>query len=145
MNQEEIKIAALAAQIVAAYVSRNMVPFGEIPELTRSIHATLMGLGNGGEPASPVDLRPAVPVKKSVTEDWIICLEDGKRFKSLKRHLKSAFGLSPEDYRRKWGLPSDYPMVAPAYSARRSGLAKQMGLGRPEGAGKGRRGRKPKN
>lgn len=145
MNQEEIKIAGMAAQIVAAYVSRNLVPFSEIPELTRSIHAALIGLGNGAEPTSPADLRPAVPVKKSVTEDWIICLEDGKRFKSLKRHLKSAFGLSPEDYRRKWGLPSDYPMVAPAYSARRSGLAKQMGLGRPEGAGKGRRGRKPKN
>lgn len=145
MNQEEIKIAGMAAQIVAAYVSRNLVPFSEIPELTRSIHAALIGLGNGAEPTAPADLRPAVPVKKSVTEDWIICLEDGKRFKSLKRHLKSAFGLSPEDYRRKWGLPSDYPMVAPAYSARRSGLAKQMGLGRPEGAGKGRRGRKPKN
>jgi predicted transcriptional regulator len=145
MNQDEMKIAGMAAQIVAAYVSRNLVPFGEIPELTRSIHATLVGLSNGGGgTVADGELRPAVPVKKSITDEWIVCLEDGKKFKSLKRHLKSAFGLSPEDYRRKWGLPSDYPMVAPAYSARRSGLAKQMGLGRPEGAGKGRRGRKPK-
>lgn len=144
MNQPDIKMAAMAAQIVAAYVSRNLVPFGEIPELTRSIHATLVGLSNGADDAAPADLRPAVPIKKSVTEEWIVCLEDGLRFKSLKRHLKSAFGMSPEEYRRKWGLPADYPMVAPAYSARRSGLAKQMGLGRPEGAGKGRKGRKSK-
>lgn len=145
LNQVEIKIAALAAQIVAAYVSRNLVPFSEIPELTRSIHATLVDLSNGTASPSPAELVPAVSVKKSVTDEWIVCLEDGKRFKSLKRHLKSAFGLSPEEYRRKWGLPADYPMVAPSYSARRSGLAKQMGLGRPGGMEKVKRGRKPKN
>ena len=140
-----MKIAEMAAQIVSAYVSRNMVPFSEVAELTKTIHATLVSLNSNG--AAPVsgELTPAVPVKKSVTPDWIVCLEDGKKFKSLKRHLKSAFGMSPEEYRRKWGLPADYPMVAPNYSAHRSGLAKKMGLGRPEGDEKPRRGRKPRN
>lgn len=145
MPPEDMKIAEMAAQIVSAYVSRNMVPFSEIAELTKTIHATLVSLRtNGAVPASG-ELIPAVPVKKSVTGDWIICLEDGKKFKSLKRHLNSAFGLTPDAYRRKWGLPADYPMVAPNYSAHRSGLAKKMGLGRPEGGEKPRRGRKPRN
>jgi predicted transcriptional regulator len=145
MSPQEMKFAEMTAQIVAAYVSRNMVPFSEVPELTKLIHATLVSIsGGGGDIAAPANTTPAVPIKKSVTGDWIVCLEDGKKFKSLKRHLKSAFGLSPEEYRRKWGLPADYPMVAPNYSAHRSNLAKKMGLGMPEGAGKGRRGRKPK-
>lgn len=142
MSSDEMKIAAMAAQIVSAYVSRNMVPVSEVPELTKSIHATLTSLTGGV--AAPVELNPAVPIKRSVTDEWIVCLEDGKKFKSLKRHLSSAFGMTPDDYRRKWGLPPDYPMVAPSYSAHRSGLAKKMGLGKPEGQPKGRRGRKPK-
>jgi predicted transcriptional regulator len=145
MSPEEMKIAEMAAQIVSAYVSRNMIPASEIPELTKAIHATLVSLSGGASEAANVNLVPAVPVKKSVTNDWIICLEDGKKFKSLKRHLSSAFGMSPDDYRRKWGLPADYPMVAPAYSAHRSGLAKRIGLGKAEGEGKPRRGRKPRS
>jgi predicted transcriptional regulator len=144
MSSEDMKLAELTAQIVSAYVTRNMVPFSEIPELTRTIHATLVSLkANGAEPA-PLDLTPAVSIRKSVTDEWIVCLEDGKKFKSLKRHLSSAFGMTPEEYRRKWGLPADYPMVAPNYSAHRSGLAKKMGLGRPDGGDKPRRGRKPR-
>jgi predicted transcriptional regulator len=140
------KLTELASQIVAAYVSRNLISPELVGELTRSVHNALSELQDGRGAAAErfEDLRPAVPVKKSVTEDWIVCLEDGKKFKSLRRHLKSAFNMTPEDYRRKWGLPADYPMVAPSYSARRSGLAKQMGLGRPAGPEKGRRGRKPK-
>jgi predicted transcriptional regulator len=139
-------LTELTSRIVAAYVSRNLISPQDVGELTRSVHGVLSDLRNGRTawPERAEDARPAVPVKKSVTDDWIICLEDGKRFKSLRRHLKSAFGMTPEDYRRKWGLPPDYPMVAPSYSARRSGLAKQMGLGRPGGPDKGRRGRKPK-
>lgn len=143
MASDEMKIAAMAAQIVSAYVTRNMVPFGDVPELTKTIHATLANLIGGGTPSAG-ELIPAVSIKKSVTDDWIVCLEDGKKFKSLKRHLSSAFGMTPDEYRRKWGLPSDYPMVAPAYSAHRSGLAKKMGLGKPESEAKPRRGRKPK-
>jgi predicted transcriptional regulator len=143
MSSDEMKLAAMTAQIVSAYVSRNMVPFVEVADMTKTIHATLSSLSGGM--AAPADLVPAVPIKKSLTDDWIICLDDGKKFKSLKRHIMSAYGMTPEDYRRKWGLPADYPMVAPNYSAHRSGLAKKMGLGRPEGQPKGRRGRKPKS
>jgi MucR family transcriptional regulator, transcriptional regulator of exopolysaccharide biosynthesis len=119
----------LAAEIVSAYVSNNSVPTGDLPQLINDVHAALMRVGTGTAvtPAEPP--KPAVAVKKSVTNDHIICLEDGKKFKSLKRHLRTQYGLSPEEYREKWGLPSDYPMVAPNYAKARSNLAKQMGLG----------------
>jgi len=118
----------LVADIVAAFVGHNTVAATELPALIRSVHAAL------GKLAAPVaepveELKPAVPVKRSVTADFIICLEDGRKFKSLKRHLRTAYDLTPEGYREKWGLPRDYPMVAPGYAAARSELAKASGLG----------------
>ena len=118
------------AEIVAAYVSRNSVPVSELPNLIRSVHDSLTKLGSAPTTAEPVAKRePAVSIRKSVTDDFIISLEDGRKFKSMKRYL-SGLGMTPADYRAKWGLPSDYPMVAPAYAARRSALAKTIGLGR---------------
>ncbi len=118
----------LAAQIVSAYVSNNSVAASDLTTLISSVHAALTGLA---QPAAPVPQpqEPAVSIRKSVTPDFLICLEDGKKFKSLKRHLQTHYNLSPAAYRTKWGLPSDYPMVAPNYAAARSELAKQMGLG----------------
>ena len=120
----------LTAEIVSAYVSNNTVPAGEIPGLINQVHAALSKVsGKSAEgPAEP--LKPAVSVKKSITPEHIVCLEDGKKFKSLKRHLRTHYDLSPEEYREKWGLPVDYPMVAPNYSETRSRLAKDNGLGR---------------
>ena len=119
----------LTAEIVSAYVSNNPVPSGDIPALINQVHSALLRVSSGqGDPlAEP--LKPAVPVKRSINPDFIVCLEDGKKFKSLKRHLRTQYGMTPEQYREKWGLPSDYPMVAPNYAAARSQLAKQMGLG----------------
>ncbi|MEE7502360.1 MucR family transcriptional regulator [Methylobacterium sp. C33D] len=119
---------ALSVDIVSAFVSNNPVPAPELPGLIAAIHATLHGLG---EPSAPPaeELRPAVSVRRSVQPDFIVCLEDGKKFKSLKRHLRTHYNLTPEEYRAKWGLPPDYPMVAPNYAAARSSLAKSMGLG----------------
>lgn len=121
---------AYAAEIVAAYVRNNPVPPAELPDLIRSVHRSLTDLSDPA--AEPEKLKPAVSVKKSVNNDYLICLEDGLKFKSLKRHLRSKYDLSPDEYREKWGLPPDYPMVAPGYSAQRSKLAKKMGLGRQE-------------
>lgn len=124
-------IVSIAADIVAAYVSNNPLPVGELPKLIGDIHAALRGIGTPAtEPV--VKQEPAVSIRKSVTPDFIICLEDGKKFKSLKRHLATHYNLSPGDYRQKWNLPSDYPMVAPNYAAARSALAKASGLGRKE-------------
>jgi predicted transcriptional regulator len=120
----------LAAHIVSAFVSNNSVPTGELPALIGSVHAALAKVGSGQPDAAPVQLIPAVSIKKSISPDQIICLEDGKRFKSLKRHLRTAYGMTPDEYRAKWGLPSDYPMVAPNYAKARSELATKMGLGR---------------
>jgi predicted transcriptional regulator len=119
----------LTAEIVSAYVSNNTVPAGDIPALINQVHAALtrVSSGKGEVPAEP--LKPAVSVKKSITPEYIICLEDGKKFKSLKRHLRTQYNMTPEQYRDKWSLPADYPMVAPNYAAARSQLAKQMGLG----------------
>ena len=117
-------------EIVAAFVERNPVAPEALPGLIASVHAALSGLGAPAPPPVVKELVPAVPVKKSITNDFIICLEDGKKFKSLKRHLRTAYDMSPEEYRTKWGLPSDYPMVAPSYAASRSELAKKIGLGR---------------
>ncbi len=120
----------LTADVISAYVSNNPVPVSELPSLIAQVHQSLAGLTNGSATEPVEKLVPAVPIKKSVTPEYIVCLDDGKKFKSLKRHLKTTFGITPEEYRVKWNLPSDYPMVAPAYAAARSALAKQMGLGR---------------
>ncbi len=120
---------ALTADIVSAYVSNNSVTAAEIPALINQVHSALtrVSAGAGDTPSEP--LKPAVSVKKSITPDHIVCLEDGKKFKSLKRHLRTQYNMTPEQYREKWGLNPDYPMVAPNYAAARSQLAKQMGLG----------------
>lgn len=120
----------LTADIVSAYVSNNPVPVGELPALIEQIYNALKNLGSANTNAIPTPQKPAVPIRRSVTADYIICLEDGKEFKSLKRHIATHHGLSPDEYRTKWELPADYPMVAPAYAASRSALAKKMGLGR---------------
>jgi predicted transcriptional regulator len=132
------ELLKLASDIVAAYVSNNPVPVGELPAMIKSVHATLGTLS--GAPAADIatNQKPAVTVKKSITPEYLICLEDGKRLKMLKRYLRSRYGLSPDQYRTKWGLPSDYPMVASDYAAKRSEFAKKIGLGRPAAA-KGRR------
>ena len=119
----------LTAEIVSAYVSNNTVAAAEIPGLINQVHAALTRVSgkSGDAPSEP--LRPAVSVKKSITPEYIVCLEDGKKFKSLKRHLRTQYNMTPEQYRDKWSLPPDYPMVAPNYAAARSQLAKQMGLG----------------
>ena len=118
-----------AAEIVAAFVTNNSVQPSEIPALIDSVHAALRRLGTGAAPEPAERPVPAVPIKKSITPDYLISLEDGKRYKSLKRHLRTAYNLTPEQYRAKWDLPADYPMVAPNYAKKRSELAKSMGLG----------------
>ena len=120
----------LAAEIVSAFVSNNSVPAAELPALISNVHDALNKITTGMAPkAEETKQAPAVPVKKSVQPDYIICLDDGKKFKSLKRHLRTVYNMTPDQYRTKWGLPPDYPMVAPNYAAARSQLAKQMGLG----------------
>jgi predicted transcriptional regulator len=140
----------LTADIVSAYVSKNPVPAADLAALISQVHVALANISGDHKQQDAEPLKPAVPVKKSVSENYIVCLEDGKKFKSLKRHLATHHNLTPEEYRAKWGLSADYPMVAPAYAASRSVLAKQMGLGRkpraePEQAkAPAKRGRKPK-
>jgi predicted transcriptional regulator len=119
----------LTAQIVSAYVGNNSVPSGDIPALINQVHSALQRVSTGQAEVSSEPLKPAVPVKRSINPDYIVCLEDGKKFKSLKRHLRTQYDMTPEQYREKWGLALDYPMVAPNYAAARSQLAKQMGLG----------------
>jgi predicted transcriptional regulator len=121
------EILGLATQIVAAHVSHNVVPVDELPKLLQRVFETLSGIDGASEAA--VAPKPAVSVRKSVTPDYIICLEDGKKLKMLKRHLKTAYNMTPDEYRVRWGLPSDYPMVAPNYAKQRSKLAKAIGLG----------------
>lgn len=120
----------LTTDIVASFVTNNKIAPEQLPELIRSVHRAVGSLVNGDEEKGPEKLKPSVPVNKSVQNDFIICLEDGKRLKMLKRYLRSTYDMSPEEYRRRWGLPPDYPMVAPAYAARRSEFAKRIGLGR---------------
>lgn len=131
----------LTSDIVAAYVSNNMIAVADIPGMIKSIHSTLGGLASVPAHDAPTAQKPAVPVKKSVTPEFIICLEDGKKLKMLKRYLRSNYSLTPEEYRTKWNLPADYPMVAPNYAAQRSEFAKKIGLGRGAPATKGRRSR----
>jgi predicted transcriptional regulator len=129
----------LSTEIVAAYVSNNSVPLGDLPTMIKSVHSTLGGLS--GVPGADIQTnqKPSVPVKKSIHPEYIVCLEDGKKLKMLKRYLRSRYGLSPDDYRAKWGLPADYPMVAPNYAAQRSEFAKKIGLGRTSPGKKTRR------
>jgi predicted transcriptional regulator len=119
----------LTAQIVSAYVGNNTVPAQDLSALINQVHGALTRVSSGLSDAPSEPLKPAVSIKKSITPDHIVCLEDGKKFKSLKRHLRTQYNMTPEQYRDKWGLPPDYPMVAPNYAAARSQLAKQMGLG----------------
>ena len=119
----------LTADIVSAYVSNNSVPASDLPNLIAEVHRALSSTHAGTSEPEPEPLKPAVNPKRSVFPDYIVCLEDGKKFKSLKRHLRTHYDLSPEEYREKWALPADYPMVAPNYAAARSALAKKMGLG----------------
>jgi predicted transcriptional regulator len=133
----------LTADVVSAYVSNNPVPVGELSKLIADVY-TALGRVNGASaaPAEAEPQKPAVPIKKSVTADYILCLEDGRPFKSLKRHLSAHYGMTPDEYRAKWKLSSDYPMVAPNYAASRSALAKSMGLGRKPGEKRKTRGRR---
>ncbi|WP_443749337.1 MucR family transcriptional regulator [Asticcacaulis solisilvae] len=142
--EDKQNLTDMVVEIVSAFVSNNAVPPTELPSLIANVHKALTGLGNGEETKAAEPQSPAVSIKKSIGTDFIICLEDGRKFKSLKRHLRTKYNMSPEEYRAKWGLPKDYPMVAPAYAAARSNLAKQMGLG--QGGRKApvpKRGRKP--
>jgi predicted transcriptional regulator len=128
-------LITLTADIVAAHVSNNSVAVSDVSTLIGNVHAALAGL-SGTATAPEIVLEPAVPVRNSVKRDYIVCLDDGKKLKMLKRHLMTHYGMTPDDYRAKWGLPSDYPMVAPAYAEQRRELAKAIGLGRAPGSGR---------
>jgi predicted transcriptional regulator len=145
--EDRSEIIEMTADIVSAFVSNNSVPSTELPTLIQSVHRALSGVSGAEQAPEQAPREPAVPVKKSVNPDFIVCLEDGRKFKSLKRHLRTKYNMSPEEYRTKWGLAKDYPMVAPNYAKARSDLAKQMGLGqggraarggKTAGAGRGR-------
>ena len=126
---DKSEIIEMTADIVSAYVGNNSVVAGDRPALIQSVHRALSTVSGAPEAVEVAPKEPAVPVKRSITPDYLICLEDGRKFKSLKRHLRTKYNMSPEDYRAKWALPKDYPMVAPNYARARSDLAKQMGLG----------------
>ena len=127
--EDKVDLIEMTAEIVAAYVENNTISTAELPGLIQSVHRALAGISTGVEAVDSTPKEPAVPVRRSITPDHLVCLEDGRKFKSLKRHLRTKYNLSPEDYRAKWGLAKDYPMVAPNYARARSELAKQMGLG----------------
>lgn len=126
-------ILRMTADIVSAYVSKNVLPAQQIPEVINTVFGSLSGLNGAPREAQVEPQKPAVPIRKSVTPEYIVCLEDGKKLKMLKRHLRSTYGMTPDEYRSKWGLPPDYPMVAPNYAAQRSEFAKKIGLGRSSG------------
>jgi len=130
MRDNELDLTSLTADIVSAYVAHNAIGSDRLPDFIGSVYGALSRASLQGVEPPKVELKPAVAIKKSVTAEYIICLEDGKKFKSLKRHLRSQYDMSPEEYREKWGLPHDYPMVAPNYAAARSDMAKNIGLGR---------------
>ncbi len=141
-HEQNDDVLTMAAEIVAAYASNNQMSQGDLPDLITTIYGTLTGLssgtgGGGAEAVAEAPPTPAVPIDASVTPDAIICLEDGKPFKTLKRHLRTAYDMSPEEYRERWGLSKDYPMVAPNYSAKRAETARKIGLGRKPGTGRG--------
>ena len=131
-NEELLR---MTTDIVASFLTHNSVPAESVPEMIKSVHATMKEI-SGGEAKPEPKAKPAVPISKSIHDDYLVCLEDGKKLKMLKRYLRSQYDMSPEEYRRKWGLPSDYPMVAPSYSRRRSDFAKEIGLGRGGRKGK---------
>ncbi len=124
------EIIEMTSEIVSSYVEKNTIGASELPALIQSVYRALSGVTTTVEVVEAPVKEPAVPLRRSITPDFLVCLEDGRKFKSLKRHLRTRYNLSPEDYRAKWGLPKDYPMVAPNYSAQRSALAKTLGLGR---------------
>jgi predicted transcriptional regulator len=129
-NTKNEEILILTSEIVSAYVSNNTLPAGDIPRVIEQVYKSLSGLGAGEGSALADRPQPAVPIKRSITPDYLICLEDGKKMKMLKRHLNTAYGMTPDEYRERWGLPADYPMVAPNYAKQRSKLAKDIGLGK---------------
>ena len=132
-EMDRSELLALTSEIVSAHVSNNAVSGADLPDLISNVFDSLERLAHPSDP-EPERQEPAVSIKKSVTDDYLVCLEDGKKLKMLKRHLSTAYGMTPEDYRAKWGLPADYPMVAPAYARKRQELAKKIGLGRKPGA-----------
>ena len=127
--EDKLDMIEMTAEIVAAYVEKNAISVTDLPGLIQSVHKALVSVSSGGDAVEAPPKEPAVPVRRSITPEHLVCLEDGRKFKSLKRHLRTKYNLSPEDYRAKWGLAKDYPMVAPNYAKARSELAKQMGLG----------------
>lgn len=129
MTQEKRDLADMATEIVAAYVTAHEVAPQDLPGLIRTVHAALREISGAAPALAAIPQEPAVPIKKSISAEYIICLEDGKKFKSLKRHLRTRYAMTPDEYRAKWNLPHDYPMVAPNYAKERSNLAKRMGLG----------------
>ena len=133
MSIDAKDLQAFTAKVVSSYVGHNAVPVAEIPALIQSVQSAFQRLGDDSAPAAREELIPAAPIKKSVTPDYIICLEDGKKLKMLKRHLKTVYDLTPDEYRLKWSLPADYPMVAPNYAKARSEMATRLGLGRKRG------------
>ncbi len=137
-KSEQGDVLRMAVDIVSAYVANNTVPAGQVPEVINMVYNSLTTL-DGGAGATAVPAKPAISVRRSVTPEYIVCLEDGKKLKMLKRHLRAAYDMSPEEYRAKWGLPADYPMVAPNYAAQRSAFAKKIGLGRKKGQKQPRR------
>jgi predicted transcriptional regulator len=137
-KSDQSDVLRMAVDIVAAYVSNNTVSASQVPEVINTVYGSLTSL-DGGSEAAPEPSKPAVSVRRSVTPEYIVCLEDGKKLKMLKRHLRAAYDMSPEEYRAKWGLPADYPMVAPNYAAQRSAFAKKIGLGRKKGQKQPRR------
>ena len=138
-NVSSESVLGMAANIVSSYVSHNALPADQIPELIKTVYTSLNDVQSPSAETVEEAQKPAVSVRRSITPDFIICLEDGKKLKMLKRHLRTTYGMSPEDYRAKWNLPSDYPMVAPNYAKRRSEFAKKIGLGRKRTSGRKRR------
>jgi predicted transcriptional regulator len=130
VKDDQMNLLEMTAEIVASHVSNNAVAIDDLPSLIAKVHLALSGLGEGAPPPAPSNRpQPAVPIKKSVMADHIVCLEDGKKLKMLKRHLRTSYNMTPDQYRERWGLPADYPMVAPNYARQRRDLAKQIGLG----------------
>jgi len=135
----EEELLRMTTDVVAAYVKNNTLPTAQLTEVINAVYSSLRGLEGKSVEAKPEALKPAVPIRKSITPDYLICLEDGKRLKMLKRHLRSTYGMTPDEYRQKWGLAPDYPMVAPNYAEQRSAFAKKIGLGRGTGRQAGKR------
>lgn len=138
-NTGSSDLLRMTTEVVAAYLGNNSVPAMQISEVISTVHDALKGLSDGSREPEPEPLKPAVPIKKSVTPEYIICLEDGKQLKMLKRHLRTTYDMTPEEYRAKWGLPANYPMVAPNYAKQRSEFAKKIGLGKVSAKPAGRR------